>query len=251
MYNQFIMQFYNPNLMEFQFQNGIFGIDGISQWQIQLVNIFMPIQIQSSPAEKMQITLQILTGFWSIAVFLVTDIQQFYICFEGVLIPIYQLITNYGSRGNKIKASYEFFIYTQFGSQFQFVSILFIYLEIGTTDYLVVSNHAQTISANYQIIQWQGFFQCFAVKIPVFGLHIWLLKAHVEANSQTSAIQAAILQKLGSFGQIRYSLTLFPIGTNYFRSFLITLSIIGIIYTSISAFIQNDFLRRSISFVGH
>lgn len=185
----------------------------------------------------------IFIGFWSAIVFTVQDLLLFYIGFESVLIPLYLLITLYGTRNRKIHASYMFFIYTQIGSQFQFQSLLGQYIEDGTSEYKYQQSKTVTNTAAQgpqQQLIWLSFFISFAVKLPMYGVHTWLLQAHVEAPTAASVLLAAILQKMGSYGLIRYSISLFPQVSNYYKGTVIILCLISLLFPPIAAQSQTD-----------
>ena len=254
-----IMIQFDPNIDGFQFigQNGKIGIDGMSLWQIWQVNMQMPIIILSIPTYssnnyKIFVILCFLLNFWSIAVFIVLDLLWFYISFEGVLIPMYFQIQTFGSRNRTkaIHASYMQLLYTLFGSQFLFIAQQGQYQVSGSMNYQIITTIP--IKLSYQIPLWIAFFICFAIKLPQVPFHIWLLSAHVESPTAGSVIQAAILQKLGSYGQVRYSQTIQNEASNLFRPFIYTIAIISILYTSISALSQIDLkLIIAYSSVGH
>ena len=155
---------------------------------------------------------------------------------------MFLIIGVWGSRERKIRAAYFlFFIYT---ARFSFnvtVTILYIYYQVGTTDYETLltfsfSNHEQTLL-------WLAFFISFAAKIPMVPVHLWLPEAHVEAPTAGSVILAGILLKLGTYGFIRFSFPLFPQACFYFAPFVYSVSVIGVIYTSFTAIRQTDFKR--------
>jgi len=178
-------------------------------------------------------------------VFCVRDLLLFYIFFESVLIPMFIIIGVWGSRERKIRASYMFFLYTLLGSVLMLLSILYIYFTVGTTDYETLL--AYSFSSNEQKFIWLAFFASFASKIPMLPVHIWLPEAHVEAPTAGSVVLAGILLKLGSYGFIRFSLPLFPEASLYFTPFIFTLSVLGVIYSSLTAIRQTD-LKRIIAY---
>ena len=244
---------------------GLIGLDGISLWLIWLVNMLMPIVILSTwknipqiqgrtllYSYKLFITLCSFIFFWSIAVFLVLDLFLFYISFEGVLLPMYFLITFFGSRNNTkaIHASFMFFLYTLFGSLFLFLGLILLYVHTGSLDYQILQTIP--ISTSIQPILWIAFFLAFCIKLPQVPLHLWLLVAHTESHTVGSVILAAILLKLGSYGLLRYSLTLFPQATLFFTPLVFTIAIISIFYSSIAALSQIDMkLIIAYSSIGH
>jgi proton-translocating NADH-quinone oxidoreductase chain M len=165
----------------------------------------------------------------------------FYIFFESVLIPMFLIIGIWGSRERKILAAYYFFLYTLLGSVLMLLSILYIYYQVGTTDYEVLLTFS--FSTLEQKFLWFTFFLAFASKVPMVPVHLWLPEAHVEAPTAGSVILAGVLLKLGTYGFIRFSLPLFPQASFFFTPLVYTIAVIGIIYTSFTAIRQTDFKR--------
>jgi proton-translocating NADH-quinone oxidoreductase chain M len=121
------------------------------------------------------------------------------------------------------------------------LSILYIYYQVGTTDYEVLTTFA--FSETEQKILWLSFFASFATKIPMIPVHLWLPEAHVEAPTAGSVILAGVLLKLGTYGFVRFSFPLFAKACFYFAPFVYSLSVIGIVYASFTAIRQTDFKR--------
>lgn len=178
-------------------------------------------------------------------VFSVTDLFLFYVFFEAILIPMYLLIGIWGSRQRKVRAVYLFFFYTLCGSIMMLLGILYIFSVFGTLnlDYLATVKFTKL----EQIVLWLCFFLSFASKIPMFPFHIWLPEAHVEAPTVGSVLLAGILLKLGVYGFLRFSLTLFPEGSLFFSPLVYLLSIVGVLYASLNAIRQTD-LKRIIAY---
>jgi proton-translocating NADH-quinone oxidoreductase chain M len=183
----------------------------------------------------------LLLEFFLIGVFCILDLLLFYIFFESVLIPMFLIVGIWGSRERKILASYYFFLYTLLGSVVMLLSILYIYYQVGTTDYEMLLTFS--FSEIEQKFLWFTFFLAFASKVPMVPVHLWLPEAHVEAPTAGSVILAGVLLKLGTYGFIRYSLPLFPNASFFFTPLVYTISAIGIIYTSFTAIRQSDFKR--------
>lgn len=176
-----------------------------------------------------------------IIIFSVLNLFIFYIFFEAILIPMFLVIGFWGSRERKVRAVYLFFFYTLCGSILMLLSIFYIYTITGTLnfEYLITWNFTKT----EQIFLWLTFFISFASKIPIFPFHIWLPEAHVEAPTVGSVLLAGILLKLGVFGFFRFNLTLFSDASLYFSPLLYLLSILGVIYASLTAIRQTDMKR--------
>ena len=187
----------------------------------------------------------LLLEFFLIQVFCVLDILLFYIFFESVLLPMFLIIGIWGSRERKIKAAYQFFLYTLIGSLFTLLAILVIYFEVGTTDILVLWNF--DFSFERQIFLWIAFFLSFSIKIPMIPFHIWLPEAHSEAPTSGSIILAGILLKLGGYGFLRFSLPLLPEASIYFTPIIYVLSLVAIIYASLTTLRQVD-LKKIIAY---
>ncbi len=183
--------------------------------------------------------------FFLLIIFSVLDLMLFYIFFEAILIPMFLIIGIWGSRERKIRAVYLFFFYTLCGSLFMLIGILYIFKQVGTLnlEYLL----AWEFSFYEQIFLWLAFFLSFASKIPMFPLHIWLPEAHVEAPTVGSVLLAGILLKLGVYGFLRFSLTIFAEASVFFAPVVCTLSIIGVVFASLSALRQTD-LKRIIAY---
>ena len=179
--------------------------------------------------------------FFLIGVFSTLDLLLFYIFFESVLIPMYLIVGVFGSRERKIRAAYFFFLYTLLGSVLMLLSILYIYYQVGTTDYEVLLTFI--FSKTEQKFLWLSFFGSFATKVPMVPVHLWLPEAHVEAPTAGSVILAGVLLKLGTYGFLRFSFPLFPEASFYFAPIVYLLSIVGIVYTSFTAIRQTDFKR--------
>jgi len=121
---------------------------------------------------------------------------------------MFLIVGFWGSRERKVLAAYYFFLYTLIGSVVMLLSILYIYYQVGTTDYEVLLTFF--FSELEQKILWTTFFLAFAAKVPMIPVHLWLPEAHVEAPTAGSVILAGVLLKLGTYGFIRFSLPLFP-----------------------------------------
>lgn len=230
--------------------NIILGIDGISLFFVLLTTLIFPICLLASWASVTQSLKSYLISFLSmelilILVFTSLDLIFFYICFETILIPMFLVIGIWGSRQRKVRAAYLFFFYTLIGSLLMLVAVVYIYHIVGTTGYEALSSYE--FSQYSQRWLWLAFFASFAAKAPMVPFHIWLPEAHVEAPTAGSVLLAGILLKLGSYGFLRFSLGLFPWASVYYTPFIFSLSLLGVVYTSLTAIRQTD-LKRLIAY---
>nr|YP_010438553.1 NADH dehydrogenase subunit 4 [Rubus chingii]UTB65088.1 NADH dehydrogenase subunit 4 [Rubus chingii] len=230
--------------------NFYLGIDGISLFFVILTTFLIPICISVGWSGmrsygKEYITASLIREFLMIAVFRMLDPLLFYVLPESVLIPMFIIIGVWGSRQRKIKAAYQFFLYTLLGSVFMLLAILLILLQTGTTD-LQISLTTE-FSERRQIFLWIASFASFAVKVPMVPVHIWLPEAHVEAPTAGSVILAGIPLKLGTHGFLRFSIPMFPEATLCSTPFIYTPSAIAIIYTSLTTSRQID-LKKIIAY---
>ena len=179
-----------------------------------------------------------------IGTFVSLDLILFYLFFEAVLIPMFIIIGVWGGK-NRVYASYKFFLYTLLGSVLMLAAIMWIYsyssviLGSASTNIEVLINEL-SIPKQTQKWLWLAFFASFAVKMPMWPVHTWLPDAHVEAPTAGSVILAGILLKLGGYGFLRFSLTLFPNASLELAPLIFWMSVIAIIYTSLIAYRQND-----------
>jgi proton-translocating NADH-quinone oxidoreductase chain M len=187
----------------------------------------------------------LLLEFLLIQVFSVLDLLLFYIFFESVLMPMFLIIGIWGSRERKIRAAYQFFLYTLIGSVLMLLGILIIYFHAGTTDLQTLWN--LDFPEKKQLFLWFAFFLSFAVKVPMMPFHIWLPEAHAEAPTTGSVVLAGILLKMGAYGFIRFSLPMFPLATIFFTPLIFVLSLTATIYASLTTLRQID-LKKIIAY---
>ncbi len=219
------------------------GVDGISLWLVPLtafITVIVVIAawevIEKQVAQYMGAFL-ILSGLM-IGVFCATDGLLFYVFFEATLIPMYIIVGVWGGP-NRVYAAFKFFLYTLLGSLLTLVAIIYLYLKAGNSFDILVW-HNLPLSLSTQIMLFLAFLMAFAVKVPMWPVHTWLPDAHVEAPTGGSVVLAAIMLKLGAYGFLRFSLPIAPDASHYLSGFMITLSLIAVIYIGLVALVQTD-----------
>ena len=229
------------------------GVDGISVLFVMLTTFLMPITIAACWKVEMRVKEYmiafLLLETLMLGVFMALDLVLFYLFFEGGLIPMFLIIGIWGGK-DRIYAAFKFFLYTFLGSVLMLVAMIAMYRDAGTTDIPTLLNHtfaSDTISlfgfqiiGGLQTLLWLAFFASFAVKMPMWPVHTWLPDAHVQAPTAGSVVLAAVLLKMGGYGFLRFSLPMFPVGSDLLAPLVLWLSVIAIIYTSLVAMVQED-----------
>jgi NADH-quinone oxidoreductase subunit M len=230
--------------------NYIVGVDGISLFMVLLTTFLMPAAILVSwrierQAKYYLIAFLVLESAM-IGSFVALDLLLFFLFFEALLFPMYLIIGGWGSE-RRVYAAVKFFLFTMAGSAFLLVSILFLYFragsQLGHTTFDFTQLQHLVLPATTARWLFLGFFVAFAVKVPLVPLHTWLPDAHTEAPTAGSLILAAVLLKIGAYGLIRFNLGLFPEASHYFRTFVMMLAVVGIVYGAAVALIQTDVKR--------
>ncbi len=226
------------------------GIDGISLILILLSVLLVPIVILAGWNEseggrfsvKTFYILILVLETMMIGVFAATDLFLFYVFFEAMLVPVYFLIGGYGS-GARQAAAVKFLLYSLFGGLLMLASIIGIFVisgnQIGRT-FDITALSTLEIDATTQNFLFLGFFIAFAIKAPLWPLHTWLPDAAKSATPGTSVLLLGVLDKVGTFGMIRYCVELFPEASRTFTPLIITLAVISIIYGAFLAIGQKD-----------
>ena len=172
-----------------------------------------------------------------IGVFSALDGMLFYVFWEAMLIPMFLIIGVWGGP-NRVYATIKFFLYTFLGSLLMLVA--FIYLYQQTHSFELMDYYKLPLPLTAQILIFLAFFTAFAVKIPMWPVHTWLPDAHVEAPTGGSVVLAAVMLKLGGYGFLRFSMPIAPDAAHYLSGFMITLSLIAIVYIAFVALVQTD-----------
>ncbi|OJZ75307.1 NADH-quinone oxidoreductase subunit M [Mycobacterium paraffinicum] len=180
------------------------------------------------------------------------DVLLFYVFFEAMLIPMYFLIGGFGGGAGRSRAAVKFLLYNLFGGLIMLAAVIGLYVVTaqhgsGTFDFReivagVASGRYGADSAVFKAL-FLGFMFAFAIKAPLWPFHRWLPDAAVEATPATAVLMMAVMDKVGTFGMLRYCLQLFPGASTYFRPLIIVLAVIGVIYGAIVAIGQTDVMR--------
>jgi NADH-quinone oxidoreductase subunit M len=226
------------------------GLDGISLILILLSTVLVPIVIIGGWNEaeggrfkvKTFYVLLLVLETMMIGVFAATDLFLFYIFFEAMLVPVYFLIGGFGT-GARQAAAVKFLLYSLFGGLLMLASIIGIYVissnQMGRT-FDITALQSLKIDSLTENFLFLGFFIAFAIKAPLWPLHTWLPDAAKSATPGTSILLLGVLDKVGTFGMIRYGVELFPNASKTFAPYIIALSVISIIYGAILAIGQKD-----------
>lgn len=183
------------------------------------------------------------------------DVLLFYVFFEAMLIPMYFLIGGFGGGEGRSKAAVKFLLYNLFGGLIMLAAVIGLYVVTaqsdafagGTFDFreivAAVSSGEFVVNPAVMNLLFLGFMFAFAIKAPLWPFHRWLPDAAVEATPASAVLMMAVMDKVGTFGMLRYCLQLFPDSSTVFRPLIITLAAIGVVYGAVVAIGQTDVMR--------
>jgi NADH-quinone oxidoreductase subunit M len=230
-----------------------FAVDGIALVMLLLIAVLVPLVILASwhdadeSRRSVPVYFALLLALEStmIGVFAAADVFLFYVFFEVMLVPMYFLIGSYGGQRRQY-AAVKFFLYSLVGGLFMLAAVIGLWALGGKT-----FDWQQLLSADFTTgtERWLflGFFVAFAIKAPFFPFHTWLPDAGGAAPAGSAALLVGVLDKVGTFGILRYCLPLFPEASTWFAPYAMALAVIGIIYAALLAVGQND-LKRLVSY---
>jgi len=230
------------------------GVDGISLPMIMLTTLLVPIALAASTAittrTKEFVVYTLLLEAGMIGVFLSLDLFLFFVFFEVILVPMYFIIGIWGAE-RRIYAAFKFFIYTAFGSALMLAGIIALAVthtnEFGFTSFALADLMEVSLGTGAERWLFAAFAPAFAIKVPLFPFHTWLPDAHVEAPTAGSVLLAGVLLKLGTYGLLRFNLSLFPNASVDAAWIMGILAVIGIIYGAVVAIVQPD-LKKLVAY---
>jgi NADH-quinone oxidoreductase subunit M len=235
--------------------NYALGVDGIALVLILMSVLLTPIVVIAGWNEseggrwsaKTFYSLILVLETMMIGVFASTDVFLFYVFFEAMLVPVYFLIGGFGS-GERAAAAVKFLLYSLFGGLLMLASIVGIFVmstRYGnrTFDITTLAGLHTVLTPMMENVLFLGFFIAFAIKAPLWPMHTWLPDAAKSATPGTSVLLLGVLDKVGTFGMIRYCLTLFPEASKTFTPLIITLAVISILYGAFLAIGAKDIKR--------
>ena len=232
------------------------GVDGISVLFV-LLNSFTTVlvvwagwEVITTRVSQYMAAFLIMSGLIN-GVFAALDGVLFYTFFEAMLIPMYIIIGVWGGP-NRVYAALKFFLYTLLGSLLMLIALIYLYNV--SESFAILDWYRVPLELRAQLLLIVAFFLAFAVKVPMWPVHTWLPDAHVEAPTGGSVVLAAITLKVGAYGFARFILPIVPDASRYLAGFVITLSLIAVVYIGFVALVQKDMKKliaySSISHMG-
>ncbi|MGI8667727.1 MAG: NADH-quinone oxidoreductase subunit M [Jatrophihabitans sp.] len=240
-----------------------FGLDGIALVLILMSTVLVPCVVLSSwttfdsveGAEELETSerspkaffgLVLLLEMFMVGVFAATDVFLFYVFFEAMLVPMYFIIGSFGGPRRQY-AAVKFFLYSLVGGLLMLAAVIGVYVSSGTSSFAFGDLVGHIPNGATQKWLFLGFFIAFAIKAPLFPFHTWLPDAGAEAPAGGAALLVGVLDKVGTFGFLRYCLPLFPEASRYFAKPILILSVIGVLYAAFLAMGQRD-MKRLVSY---
>jgi NADH-quinone oxidoreductase subunit M len=233
------------------------GVDGIALVLIGMTVVLMPVVVLASwhdadeaqRSPKIYFALMLVLETMMIGVFAATDVFLFYVFFEAMLIPMYFMIGSFGV-GARQYAAVKFLLYSLLGGLLMLVAVIALYVYAGQSaatghhgTFMFYSLVHVALSPTVQKWLFLGFFIAFAIKAPLWPFHTWLPDAASSAQPGAAVLMLGVMDKVGTFGMIRYCLELFPDGFHYFTPLVLVLAVISVIYGAVVAIGQTSMKR--------
>nr|YP_009465665.1 NADH dehydrogenase subunit 4 [Trachyrhamphus serratus]AHN95991.1 NADH dehydrogenase subunit 4 [Trachyrhamphus serratus] len=214
----------------------------LSCWLLPLMILASQNHMSQEPVNRQRIYIMLLASLQAflILAFSATELIMFYVMFEATLIPTLLIITRWGNQAERLNAGTYFLFYTLAGSLPLLVALLLLQNHTGTLSMLTIQySNPPNLTSLGDKLWWAGCLLAFLVKMPLYGVHLWLPKAHVEAPIAGSMVLAAVLLKLGGYGMMRLMIMLEPLTKELSYPFMI-LALWGIIMTGSICLRQTD-----------
>src|SRR5688500_2859403 len=234
------------------------GVAGIALVMLLLIGVLVPVVIGASWRDQLPggrsmtayFAWLLLLEAFMVGVFAATDVFLFYVFFEAMLVPMYFLIGSYGGPRRQY-AAVKFFLYSLVGGLVMLAAVIGLFVvsnsELGEGTFAFDTLRQLDIDPGVQKLLFLGFFIAFAIKAPLFPFHTWLPDAGAEAPVGGAVLLVGILDKVGTFGFLRYCLPLFPEASRILGPYIVVLCVIGILYGALLAMGQRD-LKRLVSY---
>jgi NADH-quinone oxidoreductase subunit M len=230
------------------------GVDGIALSLIVMAAILTPVCLlaawkdvtdEGSGREKKYFALMLVLEAFMVGVFAATDVFLFYVFFEAMLIPVYFLIGLFGGVRRQY-AAMKFLLFSLAGGLIMLVSVIAVYFAgPGGAEGFLIENLTGNLDASTDALRWMfvGFFIAFAVKAPMWPVHTWLPDAATESRPAVAVLLVGVLDKVGTYGMIRFCLQLFPEASQWATPVVIVLAVVSVIYGALLAIGQTDMMR--------
>ena len=234
------------------------GVDGIALVMLLLIGVLVPVVVVASwrdtgPGGRSMTAyfawLLVLESMM-VGVFVATDVFLFYVFFEAMLVPMYFIIGSFGGPRRQYAAT-KFFLYSLLGGLVMLAAVIGLYVvstsQLGEGTFAFDALRQLDIDPGVQKLLFLGFFLAFAIKAPLVPFHTWLPDSGAEAPIGGAVLLVGVLDKVGTFGFIRYCLPLFPDASRTFAPWILGLAVAGILYGALLAIGQSD-MKRLVSY---
>jgi NADH-quinone oxidoreductase subunit M len=234
------------------------GVDGIALVMLLLIGVLVPVVVVASWEDtgpggrsmKAYFAWLLVLEAMMVGVFAATDVFLFYVFFEAMLVPMYFIIGSFGGPRRQF-AAMKFFLYSLLGGLVMLASVIGLYVvsntELGEGTFAFDALRQLDIDPGVQKLLFLGFFVAFAIKAPLVPFHTWLPDAGAQAPIGGGVLLVGVLDKVGTFGFIRYCLPLFPDASRTFAPWVLGLAVAGILYGAVLAMGQTD-LKRFVTY---
>jgi NADH-quinone oxidoreductase subunit M len=234
------------------------GVDGIALVMLLLIGVLVPVVIGASWQDelpggrsmKAYFAWLLLLEAMMVGVFAATDVFLFYVFFEAMLVPMYFIIGSFGGPRRQY-AAVKFFLYSLLGGLVMLAAVIGLYVvstsQLGEGTFAFDALRQLEITPGVQKLLFLGFFIAFAIKAPLVPFHTWLPDSGSEAPIGGAVLLVGVLDKVGTFGFLRYCLPLFPDASRFFAPFVLVLAVVGILYAALLAMGQSD-MKRLVSY---